>query len=352
MEKRRELRVAPGARAEAELARDREREIDDVAAVGARVGVVRLDDVAEQERRPAVGGAELEDMVDPHLALPCEDRQQEDEREGQEQAVRIPHRGERHGETDRSQSGVDEPHEAHGPELDARRHPEREAFVRRRAHEVEGELSGERGEVERDCRDRRGRLSRQAEDERGTKRVPAVGERNQDPLEMDAAAPVLDEVGEQHSARDHQRHPADRHDEEHRDEDDLGRYRRAGSHLEVEHERQRVGADEQGHDRRSRRAIRGGEQERRECRRSEEAAAEERGGRALARGEAARPARAPVVDRVLGVWIERRPRPNRAAENVDSAVGHTASEIGLDGRLLDSRVVGTLGRGIESPPIG
>ena len=68
--------VAPLAGAELELVRDAHRELDDVAAVHAGVGVVGLDHVAEQERRAAVGVAQLELVVDPHPALAREDREQ------------------------------------------------------------------------------------------------------------------------------------------------------------------------------------------------------------------------------------------------------------------------------------
>ncbi len=55
---------------------DGERQLDDVAAVAPGVGVVRLDHVTEQERRPAVGVRELERVVDPALTLPRKDREE------------------------------------------------------------------------------------------------------------------------------------------------------------------------------------------------------------------------------------------------------------------------------------
>jgi hypothetical protein len=49
--------------------------------VAARVGVVRLDHVAEQQRRALVGLAQLERLVDARLALAREDRQHSGERD-------------------------------------------------------------------------------------------------------------------------------------------------------------------------------------------------------------------------------------------------------------------------------
>ena len=80
VEQRRELCVAALGVRQPELVVDLEHEVDDVPAVAARVRVVGLDDVAEQERRSAVRVAELERVVDAALALAAEIAEQADER--------------------------------------------------------------------------------------------------------------------------------------------------------------------------------------------------------------------------------------------------------------------------------
>jgi hypothetical protein len=57
-----------------------EREVDDVAAVDPRVVIVGLDDVAEQQRRASVCGAERHGLVKTLLALPGEQGEQHDHR--------------------------------------------------------------------------------------------------------------------------------------------------------------------------------------------------------------------------------------------------------------------------------
>ena len=54
---------------EPDLVRDLERELDHVAAMDAGVGVVRLDHVSEQERRPPIGVPKLELVIDPDPTL-------------------------------------------------------------------------------------------------------------------------------------------------------------------------------------------------------------------------------------------------------------------------------------------
>jgi len=64
-----ELRLLPRPWRDAHLVADRGREVDDVAAVGAGVGVVRLDHVAQQQGGAAVGGRQLEHVRDARRAL-------------------------------------------------------------------------------------------------------------------------------------------------------------------------------------------------------------------------------------------------------------------------------------------
>jgi hypothetical protein len=92
----------------AEPLRDRAHEVDHVTAVAARVGVVGLDHVAEQERRPAVRGSELERVVDADLALARELREEADERHREQDGHRFLDGCERDHEADRCERGVDE----------------------------------------------------------------------------------------------------------------------------------------------------------------------------------------------------------------------------------------------------
>ena len=85
MQQRHELGVAPAAGVEPELVGDGDGERDDVAAVRAGVGVVGLDDVAEQERRAAVGVAELERVIDTGPPLARERAEERDEREHEQE---------------------------------------------------------------------------------------------------------------------------------------------------------------------------------------------------------------------------------------------------------------------------
>ena len=87
MEERDELGVAAILSASSpSIVGDPEHERDDVAAVAAGVGVVRLDDVAEEERGAAIGLRELERGLDARLPLAGEraqkQRERQDEQEG------------------------------------------------------------------------------------------------------------------------------------------------------------------------------------------------------------------------------------------------------------------------------
>ena len=127
----------------------RERQLHDVPAVHARVLVVGLDHVAEQEGGAAVGVAELELVVDPHAALAREDREQADQRQREQHAVRRRLGGEGHGEPDRSQARVDHVDRGHRPQVVLRRHAERRPLAGGGDGEVERELRGQRRQVER-----------------------------------------------------------------------------------------------------------------------------------------------------------------------------------------------------------
>ena len=164
----RELSVAPLAGRQPQLVGDRERQIDDVAAVMARVRIVGLDDLAEQERGSAIGVPHLELVVDPHTPLAREDRQERDQRQCEQNAAGGGRSGERDREPDRREPGVDHAHGRHRPQVEPRPHAERSPFAAGRAHVVEDELRAEGCHVERPAREGRAPTRR-----RGPGRVPA-----------------------------------------------------------------------------------------------------------------------------------------------------------------------------------
>ena len=104
VQQRDELGVAALARGRRAVAR-RQHEVDDMAAVASRVLVVGLDDVAEEQRRPAIRLRELERVVDPHAALAREEREQPDQRHGERESIVADCR---EGEADRRERRVDE----------------------------------------------------------------------------------------------------------------------------------------------------------------------------------------------------------------------------------------------------
>ena len=129
-----------------ELVRDRERQVDDVAAVRAGVRVVGLDHVAEQEHGAAVGVAQLELGIDPHAALPREHREQADQRKGEHDREGRVHGRERNGEPDRREARVDGVNPGHRAQLHLRRDAEHGPLAHGGAGEVERELREERGQ--------------------------------------------------------------------------------------------------------------------------------------------------------------------------------------------------------------
>src|SRR5438093_11659486 len=87
------------------------------SAVALRIGVIRFDHVAEEERSPAVRVAELERSVDSPATVLCEDAEQDDEWHAQQSSVRLVRGGDRDREPDRREQGVHEIDGAHEPKL-------------------------------------------------------------------------------------------------------------------------------------------------------------------------------------------------------------------------------------------
>ena len=88
VEQRAELDVAALPRAQPHGVGHRHRQRDDAAAVEAGVLVVDLEHVAQQQRRAAVGAAQLDRLAHARAALEGEDEQQAGEREHEQHGVR------------------------------------------------------------------------------------------------------------------------------------------------------------------------------------------------------------------------------------------------------------------------
>ena len=149
VQERRELGLPPLARVEPEPVGDRDDEIDDVSAVAARVLVVGLDHVAEEHRRAAVRGRQLECVVDPALPLAREGREEEQHRQHEQERPRMPVRREGDEQAERREQRVDGEGGQHGAELRERRDLDRGAQEDECEDDVEDELRAERRDVDR-----------------------------------------------------------------------------------------------------------------------------------------------------------------------------------------------------------
>ena len=110
----------------------------------ARVGVVGLDDVPEQERGAAVRMAELERVIDAAAPLAREGAQEPDEREHEQERGRLVDSRQRGEQPDRRERRVHAPRHGQVADEEPRRDPERDPGVHRRDREVAGELGGQR----------------------------------------------------------------------------------------------------------------------------------------------------------------------------------------------------------------
>ena len=236
MQERGELGVAAATADEAQLVADGEDQLEDVAAVRARVGVVGLDDVAEQHRRAAVGARELERLV--HAPLPLARREADHEQQRQRQqepdaALRGRERGQqaerREHEVDRERPGE------RGEQLE-RRMPSAARSRSAELDEVEGELAEERdGDDRQRARvERRRRAAREHEDERGPSAYQELPSRTSTRSGGCNAREVLGQLAEQRPRRRPEGDCAGRQQEQHLDQHELGRDGRAASDLELE----------------------------------------------------------------------------------------------------------------------
>ena len=226
----------------------REHEIDDVAAVDARVRVVGLDDVAEQERRAAVRVAQLERVVDPALPLAARTcRSSPTSGRTSTTSAGCVLRRERDGQAERRESERRRPRRRPRKPSTARgAMPVRRGRRSRRRCEVERELRGER---------RRGRPATptSAGAGRPRARARASARARGTPSRASGSARVGSRSGHGRSATVAQDEPrgdgaaarADREREEHRHEHELRRDRRAAADLELDARDERVEPDEE-----------------------------------------------------------------------------------------------------------
>jgi hypothetical protein len=173
-------------------------------------------------------------VVDARAPFPREEVQEADEREDEQERRRRVDCHQRDQEADRRQGEVDDVDPAHEADSRERRDAVAEPRVRGPACEVEHELRAQRRDIDRPVPQSRISLPERGEDEHRPERVPGVRHRESDALEVHPAADVLREPSEQQARCDDERHPADRRQEEHRDEHELRRDRGSGSELELD----------------------------------------------------------------------------------------------------------------------
>ena len=270
-----------------------EHEIDDVAAVAPGVRVVGLDDVAEQQRGPAVGVAELDGVVDPTPSLSREEPDQPEQRQGQQEGVGAIGEGRVGDEQpEGSEREVDEVRKPDGREMRPDADPEGRR-AGRRAAEIEGELRHERRREERPVEAPVGSRAAGGDQHEGrAERVPAVRDEDDRPLQVPLPAEVLGHPAEQEAGGDQEGCDARRDEEEHRHEHELRRDREPDSDLEPHARRERVGHHEGRDEERRRGARRVGEERERNGdrekasgrdRRNDEVTSDEARGGALSR---------------------------------------------------------------------
>ena len=218
-------------------------EPDDAARVAPRVLVVRLDDVAEQERRALVGLAQLVRLADARLAILGHPLEQHDQRQTREQ--RVQHRAvarDREREPCRRERRVDQARAGDVSGGRDERLPEHEPLADRARREVDPDLRREREHVHGPARPGRRAEARAAQDEHGAEREPARADRDVQPQEARAPLAVCEAL--EHVRRhDEERREHGRQQEQHRHEHELRGHARAAADLEPgaarERERQR-----------------------------------------------------------------------------------------------------------------
>ena len=229
-----------------QLVGDDERELDDALAVRAGVLVLGAEHVSKQERRPAIGGAQLDRVIDALGSLVREDGQHPDERERQEVRVRLRHGRVRGQQPDRRQQQVDQPDFGHGARARLARRRGAGNHSRTMVPAVsQRELGHEREHVPAPVAEVGIAEVGELEDERRPERVPGVAEREQHALGMPASGHNRREAVDGVGARNRERNGGRRQDEQHRNEDELRRAHEARTKIEVQAPEHRQSEDEQ-----------------------------------------------------------------------------------------------------------
>ncbi|CAA9529010.1 MAG: hypothetical protein AVDCRST_MAG13-3998 [uncultured Solirubrobacteraceae bacterium] len=244
MEHRAELRLAAHVLPAPQLLGDADGQCDDVLGVAARVLVLLLEQVAEEQGRPAIGLAELERPGDAGLALAREHAEQADEREHQQRRAGTRGGRERREQPDGRQERVHAVHEDELAERLARRHAVRQARPADGDERVEQDLRREGQHVDGPVAPFGLLGARQDEDERGAERVPGVRGGEHPAAQGDRAAGGP-HGGAQHTpCRDEQRDEGRRQEQQHRHEHELRRRPVARAHRELDARGDGVGHDE------------------------------------------------------------------------------------------------------------
>ena len=169
---------------------------------------------------------------------------------------------------------------------------------------VERKLGTERGNVHRPAPEIRVRFPRQPEHESRANGVPGVREPHEDATELNRPARVFEPAAEQDPGGDSQRNHSDRKHEQHRDQNQLRRDRRATPDLEIEAERDCVRGKQQRDRQHRGRPVRG-QQDARDAGDGEE---ESKGGEcrcSISESQTATPPGPLLLDHALGIGIER-----------------------------------------------
>ena len=278
--------------------------------MAARIGVVRFDDVAEEQRRSTVCVRQLERMVDADLAFVCEQLEQAEQGKHRRNRPRVVERGKRREQADGCEGGVDEKRETHEAQLRPRRHAPRVPIAAARGHEVDAELRGERDDVDGPVVDLRRPVAGGEQHDDRSEGMPRVDGGKQEAVGEDPSADDVECARQRGRGADNQGRPRQRREEEDRNENDLCRHRVSGPHLELDPGCERVGDDERRDRHGGRASLRGHEGDER-CGDGEEADRPDDGGRERSAAESARVLLALVLDQALDGGVELRGRVRR-----------------------------------------
>ena len=219
-----------GCRRRGRARADRDREPDDALAVLARVVVVGLDHVAEHERGALVGVLQLEQSLESRMPLAREGGEHAEQGEQPQHRERLVMHLERDGQRDGGERRVDPV----DPGL-ARLLAQAGAGLDRVTGGGEGEVDRELGEQRQRQHSRAGPPRLRAEGRehgRGADGEPRVADCLYEPARHGPPAQHVRQASENECERHEHRRERDGHDEQQRDEGELGRDGESGRHVE------------------------------------------------------------------------------------------------------------------------